>query len=209
MDHGFPVVHIRRKTGVDASSVHATSSGRHRISCRRPSESKGQEFEIKMTHLISPCIPLSCVGPRLALRSSYERIGNRRRFHTNPRCKSSASDIEHIEYRRDEAVAHARGSDIRSTASRWDSLRYLFSSVVNVHSRESRSNIFMIVTCVFSQGLDRLICMLCNARSIKSVIAFPKSTEGLDLMAGAPDVISDDLKTLYNIRTVDKQDVAK
>lgn len=51
--------------------------------------------------------------------------------------------------------------------------------------------------------------MLCNARSIKSVIAFPKSMEGHDLMAGAPDVISDDLKILYNIQTVDKRNVAE
>ncbi|XP_011149840.1 aspartate--tRNA ligase, mitochondrial isoform X3 [Harpegnathos saltator] len=58
-------------------------------------------------------------------------------------------------------------------------------------------------------GLDRLVCMLCNAKNIKSVIAFPKSIEGQDLMAGAPDVISDDLKTLYHIQTVEKCDVAK
>ncbi|XP_014472835.1 PREDICTED: aspartate--tRNA ligase, mitochondrial [Dinoponera quadriceps] len=58
-------------------------------------------------------------------------------------------------------------------------------------------------------GLDRLVCMLCNARSIKSVIAFPKSTEGQDLMVRAPDVISDDLKTLYNIQTIDKRNVAE
>lgn len=51
--------------------------------------------------------------------------------------------------------------------------------------------------------------MLCNARSIKSVIAFPKSIEGQDLMGGAPDIISDDLKRLYNIQTVDKHNIAK
>ncbi|XP_032687271.1 aspartate--tRNA ligase, mitochondrial isoform X2 [Odontomachus brunneus] len=58
-------------------------------------------------------------------------------------------------------------------------------------------------------GLDRLVCMLCNAKSIKNVIAFPKSTEGLDLMAEAPGIISDDLKTLYNIQTVNKHSAAK
>ncbi|XP_018398053.1 PREDICTED: aspartate--tRNA ligase, mitochondrial [Cyphomyrmex costatus] len=53
-------------------------------------------------------------------------------------------------------------------------------------------------------GLDRLVCVLCNKKSIKNVIAFPKTMEGRDLMSGAPDVISDELKTLYHIQTVNK-----
>ncbi|XP_012217888.2 aspartate--tRNA ligase, mitochondrial [Linepithema humile] len=53
-------------------------------------------------------------------------------------------------------------------------------------------------------GLDRLVCLLCNAKNIRSVIAFPKTMEGRDLMSGAPDVISDELKTLYHIQTVKK-----
>ncbi|XP_031845529.2 aspartyl-tRNA synthetase, mitochondrial isoform X1 [Nomia melanderi] len=49
-------------------------------------------------------------------------------------------------------------------------------------------------------GLDRLMSLLCNTESIKSVIAFPKTSEGRDMMSGAPVSISDKDKALYHIQ---------
>ena len=39
-------------------------------------------------------------------------------------------------------------------------------------------------------GLDRIFAILCNADSIRDVIAFPKNSVGKDVMAGAPSVVT-------------------
>ncbi|XP_050404140.1 aspartate--tRNA ligase, mitochondrial [Patella vulgata] len=52
-------------------------------------------------------------------------------------------------------------------------------------------------------GLDRLMAVVCNASSIRDVIAFPKSGEGKDLMSGAPSKISQEDLDLYHITIKD------
>ncbi|XP_058823389.1 aspartate--tRNA ligase, mitochondrial isoform X2 [Topomyia yanbarensis] len=51
----------------------------------------------------------------------------------------------------------------------------------------------------FAVGLDRYIALLCNAYSIREVIAFPKSLDGKDPLSKAPVPISDEEKRLYHL----------
>ncbi|XP_011406016.1 PREDICTED: aspartate--tRNA ligase, mitochondrial-like [Amphimedon queenslandica] len=49
-------------------------------------------------------------------------------------------------------------------------------------------------------GLDRLIALLCNTKTIKEVIAFPKSLQGYDAMCGSPATLTDDQLLEYHLK---------
>lgn len=51
-------------------------------------------------------------------------------------------------------------------------------------------------------GIDRFISIICNTKTIRDVIAFPKSLDGKDLLSKAPVPITDVEKKMYFIETV-------
>lgn len=51
-------------------------------------------------------------------------------------------------------------------------------------------------------GVDRFISIICKSNSIRDVIAFPKSSEGRDLMSKAPIPVTPEELKLYNIQVV-------
>lgn len=56
-----------------------------------------------------------------------------------------------------------------------------------------------------AQGIDRFLMVLLGEKSIREVIAFPKTGDGRDLMMGAPDYVTEDQLKELHIKVLKKE----
>jgi len=66
--------------------------------------------------------------------------------------------------------------------------------------RSSRQRLGAPPHAGFALGLDRFVALVLGQTSIRDVIAFPKSSDGVDLMSGAPVPLDAQQMKTYGIR---------
>lgn len=57
-------------------------------------------------------------------------------------------------------------------------------------------------------GIDRLMSIICNTKTIRDVIAFPKGLDGKDHLSKAPVEISEEEKKMYHLKIVEKDETS-
>ena len=53
-------------------------------------------------------------------------------------------------------------------------------------------------------GFDRLMAILCNAKSLRDVIAFPKTAGGVDPLLKSPSPVADEVLTQYGLGSISR-----